>query len=599
MPRSGSQTPSPIPQGASPAPAERIRGHLVFLYGQERGLRCYAELERLLAEFRQRNPAARQPAPARQFSQADSILITYGDQVSEPGTPPLQSLAQFLRQRVKGAITGVHLLPFFPYSSDDGFSVIDYTRVDPALGSWEDVAGLSTDFSLMFDAVINHVSSQSEWFQHFLQDDPDYADYFIVVEPGTDLSQVTRPRALPLLTAFQTPSGEKLVWTTFSADQLDLNYANPEVLLRVLGILLGYVERGASLIRLDAIAYLWKTIGTSCIHLEQTHRMVQLCRAVLDAVAPHVSLITETNVPHAENVSYFGDGANEAQMVYQFPLAPLVLSSLRTGDAGHLLEWAAGLEGASQGGTFFNFTASHDGIGVMPAQGILSAAGIQALVDQTLAHGGHVSHKTNPDGSQSVYELNISYFDALSDPKADEPQATQVARFMVSQAIMLALKGVPGIYVHSLFGSRSWREGVAQTGRLRSINREKFSRAQLEAELADPGSLRHQVFQAYTHMLRQRASHRAFHPHGNQEVLPDSRALFTLLRTAPDGQEQALCIHNVSGQEQNGRFQVATLTGPLADLISGQRYSVGAGGKVSVTLRPYQILWLVQLHESP
>ncbi len=568
---------------------ERIQNHLLFLFGPKVGRQCYGEMETILARFRHRNPDML--SPGRSINQADSILITYGDQVREPGRPPLQSLAEFLRQQAKGTVTAVHLLPFFPYSSDDGFSIIDYTQVDPALGSWEDVAQLRAEFALMFDAVLNHISSQSYWFQRFLQDDPAFVDFFITIEPGTDLSQVTRPRARPLLTPVQTPSGEKLVWTTFSADQIDLNYANPDVLLRVIEVLLLYVEQGASLIRLDAIAYLWKSIGTNCIHLEQTHRVVQLVRAVLDAVAPNVKLITETNVPHEENITYFGDGTHEAQMVYQFPLAPLALNAIQTGQATHLSRWAAGLSLPSDQVTFFNFTASHDGIGVTPVRGILSPSEVQALVDQTLAHGGHVSYKTNPDGSQSVYELNISYFDALSDPKGSEPQATQVGRFMVSQAIMLALIGVPGIYAHSLFGSRSWPEGAAQTGRPRSINRQTLQRAELEAELADSRSIRHQVFSAYTHLLRQRASQRAFDPHGRQQVMFDSSALLILVRTSPDGRDRVLCIHNVSGAEQACQLPAADFTGPLVDLISGEPYGA-AGQQLCPALRPYQTLWL-------
>ena len=160
-------------------------------------------------------------------------------------------------------VDDIHLLPFYPYSSDDGFSVIDYKQVNPALGTWDDVARVGQNFHLMFDGVINHISAQSAWFKAFLQDDPKYRDYFIVVEGEPDLSQVVRPRTLPLLTEFTTPSGAKKVWTTFSADQIDLNYANPEVLLDIIDVLLFYVAHGAELIRLDAIAYLWKEIGTT------------------------------------------------------------------------------------------------------------------------------------------------------------------------------------------------------------------------------------------------------------------------------------------------------------------------------------------------
>ena len=579
---------------------QRILDHLTFLYGAKRAPVLLERLRAILAQFRERNPrlAARERlAPQERLTERDVILITYGDQVTERGQPPLQTLTEVLEKYIKSAVTGVHILPFFPYSSDDGFSIIDHTAVNPDFGTWADVERLGRHFRLMFDAVINHVSAQSRWFQEFLKGNPEFADYFIVVEEGTDLSQVVRPRALPLLTPVQTAFGERLVWTTFSADQIDPDYANPDVLLKVIEVLLLYVEKGADLIRLDAIAYLWKKIGTTCIHLEETHRVVKLFRAIFDAVAPYVIIVTETNVPHEENVSYFGDGTDEAQMVYQFSLPPLVFHAFLSGDATYLSEWAAGLSSPSDSTTFFNFLASHDGIGVRPAEGILSPAEVQGLVERTLAHGGYVSYKTNSDGTQSVYELNISYFDALSDPDGAEPLDLQARRFLASQAIMLSLAGVPGIYVHSLFGSRSWREGVEQTGRYRSINREKFRRDELEQELADPSSLRHKVFYPYLHLIRTRAAHPAFHPNGPQQVLSIHPALFVLLRIAPDGDTSLLCIHNVSNAEQPFSANLASLpfphSGQVRDLITGAAFPVDTSGDLSLRVAPYQVLWLV------
>jgi len=592
---------------------QRLLDHLTFLYGAQRAPALLERLRTILTQFRQRNPqfltAGECPPPQERLTERDAILITYGDQVAEPGQSPLQTLAEVLEEHIKGAITGVHILPFFPYSSDDGFSIIDYTAVNPDFGTWADVERLGRNFRLMFDAVINHISAHSDWFQEFLKGNPDFADYFIVVEEGTDLSQVVRPRALPLLTRVQIAHGDRspphggdraearLVWTTFSTDQIDLNFAHPDVLLKIIEILLLYIERGAEIIRLDAIAYLWKKIGTPCIHLEETHRVVKLFRAILDRVAPHVILITETNVPHQENVSYFGDGSDEAQMVYQFPLPPLVLHAFfHTGDASRLSGWAAGLGVLSDTTTFFNFLASHDGIGVRPVEGILSRSEVSGLAERTLAHGGYVSHKTNPDGSQTVYELNISYFDALSDPNGPEPLDLQVRRFLASQAIMLSLAGVPAIYVHSLFGSRSYHAGVEQTGRYRSINREKLRRSQLEQALASPSSLRHQVFYPYLHLIRTRAAHRAFHPIGPQRVLSVHSALFTLLRTAPDGSESLLCVHNVSDDEQSLQINLDALPFPHAgrvrDLVTGTAYPVDGSGDLILQVAPYQVLWL-------
>lgn len=583
------------PTGTSLA-QERLLPHLIALYGEYRGCSAFERLQQLLVHYQNALPS---PVHPPGLSQRDALLITYGDQVRQTGLPPLQTLAELCEQHLLGLISAIHILPFYPYSSDDGFSVIDYRAVDPALGSWDDIYRLGRHFRLMFDAVINHISAQSTWFRAFLRDDPTYQDYFIVVPEGVDVSQVVRPRALPLLTRFNTPSGDKLVWTTFSADQIDLNYANPQVLLDIIDTLLFYVAHGAEWIRLDAIAYLWKEIGTPCIHLPQTHRVIQLLRAVLDLVAPHVILITETNVPHAENVSYFGDGSNEAQLVYNFALPPLVLHTFRTANAQMLTSWAAGPSLPSERVTFLNFLASHDGIGLNPVRGILSEAQIEALVAHALEAGGLVSYKFNADGTQSPYELNINYFDALAGADAHGSPEMQVKRFIAAQAIMLALVGVPGIYFHSLFGSRGWPEGVELTGHKRTINRQKLERAQFEAELADPTSLRHLVFSRYAQLLKARATSPAFHPHGTQRVLTRGlgRAVFGVWRSAPNGSEQVLCLHNVSGFRQQVELPLHEPSmaqqqfGCLTDLLSGQSFPVPSGS-LKLDLAPYQVRWL-------
>ena len=543
----------------------RYTTKLIHIYDADLALQVARRLHELVERYRGRIPAPVDTA----LSERDSILITYGDQVRQPGQPHLQTLTEFCETHLRGLVSGVHILPFYPWSSDDGFSVKDYRAVDPDLGDWPDVERLGRSFRLMFDGVINHASAQGEWFQAFLRDEAPYRDFFLTVEGDPDLSQVVRPRALPLLTEFQTASGKRRVWTTFSADQVDLDFHNPDVLLEIIDILLMYAERGAQFIRLDAIAYLWKEIGTTCIHLPQTHAFIQLLRAVFDEVAPHVRLITETNVPHADNISYFGDGRNEAQLVYNFALPPLVLHTFRTGDASILSEWASGLELPSEETTFFNFLASHDGIGLNPARGILSTAEIDALVAQTYAHSGLISYKHNPDGTQSPYELNINYLDALSNPFRKEPLEIQIARFMAAQAIMLSLRGVPGIYFHSLFGSRNWLPGVQLTRHKRTINRQKLERARLEDALEGQNLLRLQVFERTRGLLAQRAASAAFHPYGRQQILDGGQGVFALLRHSPDGAQRALCMHNVTAETQ------------AVSLLN-----------TAYTLEPYQTLWV-------
>jgi sucrose phosphorylase len=522
------------------------------------------------------------------------LLITYADQVRAPEVAPLQTLAGFCQRRLADVVSGIHILPFYPWTSDDGFSVQDYFAVASEYGTWTDLAAFQPRFDLMFDAVFNHMSAQSDWFQRFLRDEPEFRDFFVSVRGTPDLSRVVRPRALPLLTEFPTARGPERIWTTFSADQVDLNAKNPRVLLALLQALLCYVAHGARFIRLDAIAYLWKEIGTSCIHLPQTHALIQLLRAVLDAVAPHVQLITETNVPHVDNVSYFGDGTNEAQLVYNFALPPLVLHALLRGDATHLTRWAAPLAAPSARTTFFNFLASHDGIGLNPARGILPPAEIDFLVARCQAHGGFVNYKHNADGSQSPYELNIVYFDALNDPAAGEPLETQVNRFLVAQAIMLSLAGVPGIYFHSLFGSRNDREAALRTGINRRINRQKLDLAGLETELDQPSSLRALVFSRYRTLLQARRAHPAFDPHARQGILASDPRLFAVLRTAATEDHWVLCLHNVSSQ---------TLTIELAAAAtSGWRelfFQPGPSPESRVILPPYGVTWIAGAGPAP
>ncbi|GIW29834.1 MAG: sucrose phosphorylase [Meiothermus sp.] len=543
----------------------KLKDHLEFLY-PGRGQEVLGQLMALLERY----PDLARPHPTPPWSEQDALLITYPDQITQAGETPLQTLHRFLCQHLQGAFSGVHILPFYPYTSDDGFSVVDFKQVKPEWGTWEDIQAIAADFRLMADLVCNHVSASSPWFQAFLQGDPRYQNYFITVEPGTDLRAVFRPRALPLLTPFQTQSGEKLVWTTFSTDQIDLNFAHPEVLLEVIDALLYYVQNGAQLIRLDAVGFIWKVIGTSCIHLEGAHRIVKLMRLVLDIKAPQVVLITETNVPHQDNIAYFGNGHDEAQMVYQFPLPPLVLHTFRTGDASKLAAWAASLKPPSERTTFFNFLASHDGLGVGPAHGILEPEEIEALVQQALDHGGRVNHKDTPP-----YELCLTLFDALNHPHGDEDEDLKIARFLAAHAVLLSLQGVPGVYIHSLFGSPSDHAGLEESGINRRLNRHRFTGPELTGLLSNPHSRAHRVLARLTHLLRVRASHPAFHPNAPQVVM-ESKEVLRILRGYRD--RQVGCYINVTNRPQRIR-RVGR------DLISG-KYFAGS-------LPPYGVVWLV------
>jgi glycosidase len=551
------------------------------IYGKPLGDAVFQRLSTVLAA----RPPATLPADEQRLNPADAILVTYGDTLYREGEPPLKTLHRFADDHFKGVFSGIHILPFFPFSSDDGFSVMDFQTVRADLGSWTDVQAIGRDFKLMVDLVANHVSSRSRWFQSYLAEEKGFEQLAIEVDPQTDLSAVTRPRALPLLSAFDKRSGRRVhVWTTFSADQIDLNYKSPDVLENMLRVLLFYVSRGARIIRLDAIAYLWKEIGTACIHLPQTHDMVRLFRRFLDRVAPGTVLITETNVPHEENIAYFGDGGDEAHMVYNFTLPPLLLYSLATGSARLLSEWARSLVPPSPNTAFFNFTASHDGIGVRPLEGILPAARINWLADRVRRNGGQVSEKRNPDGSRSPYELNITYLDALKNPDlASDP--LRIPRFLASQAVALALAGVPAVYIHSLLGSTNWNEGVRQTGRARTINRARLSVDAINAELNDRRSRRARIFHAYLHMIRTRCRQPAFHPAAGMRILQLDERVFAVRRSCP--QQTIHALTNLSADTLTVRLPEEKDETMSTDLLGGERIDGTA-----VRLGAYQTRWI-------
>lgn len=523
------------------------------------------------------------------WSEKDVILITYGNSIQAADETPLDTLATFLRERLTGVVNSVHILPFFPYSSDDGFSVIDYYQVNPDWGDWSDVAKVAQNFDLMIDLVINHCSRENLWFVDYIGNHQPYCDYFIEVDPETDVSMVTRPRNTPLLTPVHTHRGVRHVWATFSEDQVDLNFANPDVLLEFIRIYIFYIEQGARFIRLDAVAFLWKQLGTNCLHLKQTHEAVKLLRDVVNFVAPEVVMITETNVPVKENLSYFGQ-SDEAHMVYQFGLPPLVLHALNRGNTSFLTDWADGIPALPEGCSYLNFTASHDGIGVRPVEGILPEREVQDLIDSMHRFGGFVSMKANSDGTESPYEINITLFDACMGTRRGVDHH-QVPRFLCSQAIMLAMQGIPALYIHSLTASSNDLEHVEQTGRTRSINRRIWDKNELEYLLGNPVTHQAEVFTALTRMIRTRRDQPAFNPDARQDVIKINTDLFILKRTSVEGDQRIYAISNVT--ERILRLPLASLgflENGLKDLLAQEPTTIDE----ELILYPYQTVWLTQ-----
>jgi glycosidase len=588
----------------SPAHRERIIAKLTVLYGEMDAKAYYWEIERLLQVHLAHKPPEmlRDHAefdPRDRFTQEDVVAITYGDLIDSPNTHPLKALSIIFENLFRGVFSTVHILPFFPYSSDRGFSVIDYEEVDPKLGHWEDIERLGSKYRLMFDGVINHISSESEWFREFLNRNPNYEDFFVSFESPQAISDehlrlILRPRTSSLLTEFHTLHGPRWVWTTFSPDQIDLNFRSESVLFRVISVLLYYVRRGADIIRLDAATYLWRELGTTSAHLPQTHALVQLFRAVLDVAAPAAALITETNVPHHDNISYFGDGTNEAHMVYNFALPPLVLWTFHSGDWTRLAQWAATIVPPTETTTFLNFLDSHDGIGLLPVAELLTTAERQQLVTRTMRHGGLVSYRAAGDGTQTPYELNIPWYNALNDVDSDEDDDLQIRRFLASRAIALSLLGVPAIYLPSIVGAYVTSDYRVNERDPRSINRNTIRVQELLEQLSVPESHASRILERFVHLIQTRTRFDAFHPSAGQRVLLIDPSVFVVVRTPRGGGGPMVALTNVTSTARELLLplsELGTSSSAWRDVLT-DRWIRADGDSLRIPLDAYDVIWL-------
>ncbi|MED5342062.1 MAG: alpha-amylase family glycosyl hydrolase [Pseudomonadota bacterium] len=519
-------------------------------------------------------------ADPKPLSAADRMLICYGDSVRDEPGMPLSALRQFATQYLQNSISTIHILPFFPSSSDDGFAVIDYQTVRRDLGDWSDINALSADFDLMFDLVINHCSRENLWFADFVGGREPGCDYFHEMPSMVGLESVVRPRNSPLLTHVHTYQGIKRVWTTFSDDQIDLNFANPEVLCEFVHILFSYIAQGARFIRLDAIAFLWKELSTSSINLEQTHCVVRVLRALIDEMQTRTLLLTETNLPHNENVSYFGS-RDEAHLVYQFSLAPLILYSYLFNDGQYLGQWAEQLEPPPAGCSFVNFIASHDGIGLRPLEGLVPASDIQRLTDAAHERGGFAAMRSADDGTETVYELNIALFSAFGGT------AKNIPAYLGAHQLMLAFQGIPALYLNAFVGGLNDLQGVESTGRTRSINRGHWQLDDLKTILATETNEQSIIFAELNRSLEIRGSQSAFAPSAQQEILAYTKDSLWLKRENTDQVILVIASFSEAPIETELPRQDAEYESVI-DLLSEDAVVLTK----AVPMAPYQVRWL-------
>lgn len=568
---------------------DRVIAHLERLYPSHDTVRLADRVLAAVGLEPDSTAVGTPPAPQR-WDHTDVVLITYADAVTDGGRPPLEVLDQVVTDDLEGLVSTVHVLPFFPSSSDRGFAVIDHTMVDPALGSWDHLDALGRRVDLMMDLVINHVSARSAWFEQFVADAAPGRDYFMVASPDDDLTDVVRPRDLPLLHPVSTASGERQVWCTFSADQVDLDVSNPEVLIELMRIVDVLVSHGARFLRLDAIAYLWKRIGSACIHLPETHEVVRLLHTLMAARSPRTAIVTETNVPPLENLSYLGDGA-EAHVVYNFTLPPLVIDALVRGSADRLSRWLVTQPDPPPGCTTLNFLTSHDGIGLRPAEGLLTDGELDSLVELTHRRGGLHGTYSRAGGSRP-YELNLPLLDLLGDPGGRDATGagcdeTALARHRCAHALMLALRGVPAIYLNTLLAVPADPEGALASGVRRDITRARVELGRLRSWLGDPASVQRRVLDDLAHLVRVRRAAPAFHPDGTQRPVELGGRIVAFERTCPAGAQQLVALHEVAGTHH---VLDTTALAPAAvgwhDLLTGEAVAD------TVTLAPYGVRWL-------
>jgi len=523
------------------------------------------------------------------WSENDIVTITYGDSIKSPDHLPLDTLHHFLTENLQETISTVHILPFYPFSSDDGFSVINYSEVNQSLGDWGNINKIADDFSLMADLVINHCSSRSLWFDNYKQGKNPGSDYFIESDPKLDHSQVVRPRTSPLLRETETLDGTKHIWCTFSHDQVDLNFKNPKVLLEFVKIIKLYLDNGVNLFRLDAVAFLWKKLGTPSINLLETHEIIRLLRLLIEHNNPDAIVITETNIPNRENLSYFGN-ANEAHLIYNFTLPPLILYTLLSGKSDLLKQWMMSMPPAQNGTSYFNFIASHDGIGLRPVEGILDDETVDKIAELMQSFGGDISWRTLADGQHRPYELNISLIDAMKGTFNGE-DTHQLQRFICAHAIMLALEGMPAFYIHSLFATHNDHHKMNATSNKRSINRHNWDYDELTSLLSDKSTIHHNAFNQLKHIISIRKHQKAFHPNATQFTMHFEESLFAFWRQSQDRSQSIFCIYNITNQVQSLALQDINLVelDDWSDLISGHQYN---DPREIISLKPYEFIWI-------
>ena len=528
------------------------------------------------------------------WSENTILLITYADSISRGlSGKTLNDFGKFYKKYLEKFINSIHFLPFFPSSGDGGFSVKNHNDVDKAYGTWEDIQSLSKKANIMTDLVLNHSSSKGDWYKNFLDDKDPGKNYFYVVDKNYDCSKVVRPRDHDLLTEIELQNKKKFLWCTFSHDQIDLNFKNPDVLLEFIKLILKLSSYGIKIFRLDAVAFIWKQPGTTCLNLSQTHEIIKLLRDIVDQLDKNLIIVTETNLPKQENLSYFGKN-DEAHWIYNFSLPPLIVNTFLFEDSVALTKWSMKMPPAQLGNAYLNFIASHDGIGMRPAEGILSDKEIKKMLQRLKKNGSKFSMRKLSNNEEKVYEANISLFNALQFTDSDLKGKFALKRFIAAHCIILAIEGVPAFYFNSLFATKNDEETFANTGVKRNLNRYKWHYSTLVDLIKTNNTIEKNCYEIFKKLISIRKIQPAFHPNATQFTLNLDKNIFAVWRQSRDRKQSIFALTNVSSK-------TIKLNTNKINLIDDEKWFDLLSQETKITddeyvkFMPFQSLWITNL----
>ena len=538
------------------------------------------EIIQIIKYFNKKNSKKR-----KAFSEKTTLLICYGDSIYSEKKKSFKVFKNFFKKKLNNYFNTIHFLPFYPSSSDSGFAVKDHYKVENKFGNWSDIKNISKLNNVMADVVINHSSARGLWFRNFLKKKEPGKDYFLTVDSKFNTSKVVRPRDHKLLKKIKIFNKSDFLWRTFSPDQIDLNFKNPSVLIQFIKIIIHLINNGITIFRLDAIAYLWKENRSKCINLKQTHEIIKLLRIVINLLNVQTTIITETNLPEKENLSYFGKN-DEANWIYNFSLPPLLIHAFLFENSSYLNKWSKKLPNTKSGNCYLNFIASHDGIGIRPTEGLLNKNTLNNFLKRLKKNGSKFSYRKVQNKIKKVYEANITVFDALKKSDFDQVGKFYLERYVSAHAIMISFEGIPAIYFNSLFGTANDEAKFIITGNNRDVNRYRWNFKNITKKLKNNKTKQSIFYKNITNLLDIRKKQKAFHPNASRLNLNFGPKIYGFKRISKDKKQTILCITNLSSNIQKTQLNKTYYS--WINLI-GSKIRIN---KKFLILKPFETIWL-------